>query len=152
MTTLKKKIKIIDSLPPENKEKKSIISILIYITITLVILTIGYLIYTQLIPYIFATDINKITGKKTTITECNTKDYIIINKDKSYTMGLTNNDCEQQHFEGDIIIKNNEIIFNKSIKGKIDNNNNIIINNNLFESENNEWRNKKYIKQFRFWI
>ena len=138
MTKLKSKIKTIDSLPPEKKQKKSIISILIYIIITLVIITICYLIYTELIPYIFAKDINKITGKKIYITECNTRDYIIINSDKTYTMSLTNTNCEQKNYDGNIKIKNNIIIFNDKITGLIDNNYNIIINNNLFESEKDE--------------
>ena len=142
MTTLKKKIKPIDSLPPLKKERKSITTILSYTIITLVILTSCYFIYKELIPYIFATDINKITGKKINITECNTKDYIIINKDKSYTMKLTDTNCKQTNYEGDIKIKSNKIIFNKNITGLTDNNNNIIVNNNLFESDNNEWKNK----------
>ena len=139
MATLKRKIKIINSLPPEKKEKKSITTILILFIITLVIITLYYLIYSQLLPYIFSTDINKISGKKINITECNTKDYIIINKDKSYTMSITNEECIQTHYEGDVKIKNNQIIFNKNIKGLIDNNYNIIINNNIFESDKNEW-------------
>ena len=64
----------------------------------------------------YATNINKITGKKINITECNTKDYIIINKDKTYSMNLTNNNCISNYYEGTIIIKNNEIIFTKEIK------------------------------------
>ena len=138
MTTLKKKIKMISSLPPEKKEKKSITTILLYVIIILIILTSCYFIYKELIPYIFKTDINKITGKKINITECNTKDYIIINKDKSYTMKLTDKNCNQTNYEGDIKIKSNKIIFNNTINGLIDNNNNIIINNNIFESDNNE--------------
>ena len=138
MTTLKRKIKTIDSLPPEKKEKKSIISILITIIIVLILSTLIYYIYIKITPYIFATNINKIVGKKINITECNTKDYIIINKDKSYTMSLTNDNCEQNYYEGDITIKNNEVIFKDNIKGLIDNNYNIIINNNIFESDKNE--------------
>ena len=138
MTTLKKRIKIIDSLPPEKKEKKSIISIIITIITILIFIVILYISYIKITPYIFATNINNIIGKKTNLTDCNTKDYIIINKDKSYTMSLTNELCEQKHYEGNLIIKNNEIIFNKEIKGLIDNNNNIIINNNIFESDKNE--------------
>ena len=138
MTILKKKIKIINSLPPEKKERKSIISILTVIIILLIILILIYFIYKKLTPYIFATDINNINGKKIYITECKTKDYIIINKDKSYTMLLTDNSCNQKHYEGSIIIKNNEILFNNNIKGLIDNKNNIIINNNIFVSDTNE--------------
>lgn len=138
MTTLKRKIKIIESLPQEKKEKKSIISTLITIIIILLIISLIYIGYIKITPYIFATDINKIVGKKVNFTECNTKDYIIINKDKSYTMNLTNKECEQKYYEGDIIIKNNKIIFKKNIIGLIDNNNSIIVNNNIFKGEYNE--------------
>lgn len=138
MTKLKNKIKIIESLPKEKKQKKSIVSILIKIILIISMLISTYFVYKILSPYIFATNINKIIGKKTSITNCNTKDYIIINKDKSYTMSLTDNNCKQNYYEGDIIIKKNEIKFNKNIKGLIDNNYNIIINNNIFESDKNE--------------
>ena len=135
---LKSKIKVIDSLPPNEKGKKSVIPLLIFTTITIVILISGYLIYTELIPYIFATDINKITGKKINITNCNTRDYIIINDDKTYSLSLTNENCEQKIYEGNLKIKNNKIILNKNITGLIDNKYNIIINNKLFESDKNE--------------
>ena len=138
MTKLKKKIKVINSLPSEQKEKKSIISILIVLIITLTIITCAYLVYTELIPYIYATDIEKIIGKKTNITDCNTKDYLIINDDKTYTLSLTNENCEQELYKGNIKIKNNNIIFNKNLIGIIDNKYNIIINDNLFESDKNE--------------
>lgn len=138
MIKLKSKIRVVDSLPQEKKNKISLISILIIIIITLVIVTISYLIYSELIPFIFATDINKITGKKINITECNTRDYIIINSDKSYIMSLTNENCEVKLYEGNLKIKNNNIIFNDNITGLIDNKYNIIINNNLFESDKDE--------------
>lgn len=139
MKKLKRKIRIVNSLPEKNKKKRSIISIIIYIIIFFIISLGIYIGYNELIPYLLKTNINKITGKKTTITDCNTKDYIIINKDKSFTMSLTNiNTCEQKYYNGDIIIKSNKIIFNKNITGIIDNNYNIIINNNVFESEKNE--------------
>lgn len=138
MVKLKRKIKIIDSLPLEKKKKISIISILTTIILVLIISTIIYFCYIKITPYIKAVDINKISGKKINITECNTKDYVIINKDKSYSLLLTDNKCNQKHYEGNIIVKNNNIIFNKKIEGLIDNNYNIIINNNLFESDKNE--------------
>jgi len=146
MVKLKRKIKIVDSLPLEKKKKFSIVSILSTIIILLMIYTIIYFCYIKITPYINAVDIKKIAGKKTNITECNTKDYIIINKDKSYSLLLTDNKCNQKHYEGNVIIKNNNIIFNKNIEGLVDNNYNIVINNNVFESDKNEWRNKKYFK------
>ena len=141
MTTLKQKIKTVDSLPYVEKKKNNPIKILIIIVIILLVTLVIYLTYNELLPYINATNINKITGKKINITECNTKDYIIINKDKSYTMNITNDNCEKEYYEGNITIKNNNVIFSNEIIGKIDNNYNIIINNKIFESEKNEWRN-----------
>ena len=141
MTTLKQKIKTVDSLPYVEKKKNNPIKIFIIIVIILLVTLVIYIIYTKLLPYINATNINKITGKKINITECNTKDYIIINKDKSYTMNITNDNCEKEYYEGNITIKNNNVIFSNDIIGKIDNNYNIIINNKIFESEKNEWRN-----------
>ena len=138
MVTLKKRIKTIDSLPKENKKKISIINILITLISLITLFVLIVLLYKNYLPYINATDINKITGKKTYITECNTKDYIIIGKDKSYSISITNDNCETNHYEGNITIKNNEIIFTKDIKGIIDNNYNIIINNKIFESDKNE--------------
>lgn len=138
MTTLKQKIKTVDSLPYVEKKKNNPIKILIIIVIILLVTLVIYLTYNELLPYINATNINKITGKKINITECNTKDYIIINKDKSYTMSITNNNCEKEYYEGNITIKNNNVIFSNDIIGKIDNNYNIIINNKIFESEKNE--------------
>ena len=138
MVTLKKKIKVIDSLPPEDNKKKST-SKIIATFITIIIL--GILIFTGyklLMPYFNAVDINKIIGKRINITKCNTKDYIIISQDKSYSLSLTNENCETKYYEGNLKIKNNEIIFENNIKGIIDNNYNIIINNNLFESDKNE--------------
>lgn len=138
MTTLKQKIKTVDSLPYVEKKKNNPIKIFIIIVIILLVTLVIYIIYTKLLPYINATNINKITGKKINITECNTKDYIIINKDKSYTMNITNDNCEKEYYEGNITIKNNNVIFSNEIIGKIDNNYNIIINNKIFESEKNE--------------
>lgn len=153
MTKLKKRIRTIASLPPslEDKEKKSntIIGFILIILLSLG----GYFIYQKLSPYIFAVKINKITGKKVYITDCNTKDYIIISKDKSYSMALTNDSCKQEHFEGNLYIKDKNVIFKyeveietnkkdneiatKKIVGQIDENYNIIINNNKFEEEKN---------------
>lgn len=140
MVTLKRKIKVIESLPPEDNKKNAasnLISIFIIIIILGILIFIGYKL---LMPYFNAVDINKIIGKRINITKCNTKDYIIINQDKSYSLSLTNENCETKHYEGNLKIKNNEIIFENSIKGIIDNNYNIIINNNLFESE--KWMKK----------
>ena len=116
----------------------------------------GYFIYQKLSPYIYAVKISKIAGKKTNITKCNTKDYVIINKDKSYTMSLTNETCEQTHYEGDLYTKDRSVIFeyivekdtNKAEKekvkqtiiGTIDQNYDIIINNNLFKGEKHNER------------
>lgn len=154
MTKLKRKIRTIASLPPspEDKEKKTN-TIITFILIILLAIG-GYFIYQKLSPYIFAVEVNKITGKKVNITKCNTKDYIIISKDKSYSMSLTNDSCKQEHFEGNLYTKNNTIIFEyeieketnkkdndiitKKITGLIDQNYNIIINDNLFEEEKNE--------------
>lgn len=138
MVKLKNKIVEIDSLPNYKKKKISFTKILFYIILLLIFLTILYFSYIKLLPYINATDINKITGKKINITECNTKDYIIINKDKTYSMNLTNSNCISNYYEGTIIIKNNEIIFTKEIKGLINSDNNIIIDNKIFKSDNNE--------------
>lgn len=138
MTTLKSKIITVDSLPYVEKKKNNPLKILIILVIILIITLVIYLIYNRLLPYINAVNINKITGKKTNITECNTKDYIIINKDKSYTMSLTDNNCNTNYYEGNITIKSNNVIFNNSITGKIDNNYNIIIDNNIFEDDKNE--------------
>lgn len=138
MVTLKKKIKVIDSLPPEDNKKTStgkIIATFITIIILGILIFIGYKL---LMPYFNAVDINKIIGKRINITKCNTKDYIIISQDKSYSLSLTNENCETKYYEGNLKIKNNKIIFENNIKGIIDNNYNIIINNNLFESDKNE--------------
>ena len=146
MTILKQKIRNIDSLPYVEKKKTNPLKILIILITILLITLVIYLTYNELIPYINAVNINKIVGKKTNITECNTKDYIIINKDKSYTMSLTDNNCTTNYYEGNLSIKNNIVTFSKTIKGTIDNNYNIIINNNIFEDDKNEWRNKWHIK------
>lgn len=135
MTTLKKKIKIIPSLPENKENKKSNSQMLITIIIFILLLSGGYLVYINLLPYINAININNITGKKIFINDCNTKDYIIISSDKSYSIQLTNENCEAKHYEGSLKIKNNEIIFNNDIKGIIDSEYNIIINDNKFESE-----------------
>lgn len=135
MVKLKNKIITINSLPTEEKKKIPLSTIIIIFITTLLLFISLYFIYIKLLPYVNAVDINKIAGKKTYITECNTKDYIIIGKDKSYSISITNNNCETKHYEGDITIKNNEIIFNDNLKGLIDNNYNIIINNNIFESD-----------------
>jgi len=131
MRKLKKKIKIIESLPPSIKNKKNWSNILLIIPIILIITLSIYL----LLPYINAVNIDKILGKKIATTNCNTKDYIIINKDKTYSMELTDNKCNTNYYEGKLKIKNNQIIFNKNIKGIIDNNYNIKINNLKFERE-----------------
>lgn len=138
MTTLKSKIIRVDSLPYVEKKKTNPLKILIILVIILLITLVIFLIYNRSLPYINAVNIDKITGKKTNITECNTKDYIIINKDKSYTMSLTDNNCNTNYYEGNITIKSNNVIFNNSITGKIDNNYNIIIDNKIFESDKNE--------------
>lgn len=139
MVILKNKIKLINSLPEDENNKTSIINILIIIiSIIIFVIFATFIIIKNVIPYLTATDIKNIIGKKVNITDCNTKDYIIINEDKSYTMSITNNKCEQSHYEGNIIIKKNEVIFNKNIKGIIDKKKNIIINNKVFESEKNE--------------
>ena len=138
MVTLKNKIKVIDSLPPEEKKKTSVSTIITTLLLIIIIIALFFIAYKNLLPYINAVNINKIVGKKINITECNTKDYIIIGNDKSYSLSLTNKNCETKHYEGNLKIKNNEIIFENSIKGIIDNNYNIIINNNLFESDKNE--------------
>ena len=133
---LKNKIKIIKSLPDEKKKQFSLSSFILVIIGIIVLFGLIFLIYKYTIPYINAVNINKITGKKTIITECNTKDYIIINKDKSYTMSLTNKKCEIEYYEGNVTIINNIIIFNKTIKGTIDKDYNIIINESTFKSDN----------------
>ena len=133
---LKNKIKIIKSLPDEKKKQFSLSSFILVIIGIIVLFGLIFLIYKYTIPYINAVNINKITGKKIIITECNTKDYIIINKDKSYTMSLTNKKCEIEYYEGNVTIINNIIIFNKTIKGTIDKDYNIIINESTFKSDN----------------
>lgn len=138
MIKLKKKIKVVNSLPLEKKKKTSIISVLFTILFISIFGLIIYFTYTKLTPYINAVDIKKVSGKKINITDCNTKDYIIINNDKSYSLLLTNENCIQKHYEGNVTIKNNTIIFNEKINGLIDNDYNIIINNNLFGSDKDE--------------
>lgn len=151
MTILKSKIKIIASLPPSPNDKDKKSNTIIAIILIILLAVGGYFIYQKLSPYIFAVNVNKITGKKINITKCNTKDYIIISKDKSYTMSLTNESCIQENYEGNLYTKDKSIIFKyeieketnkkendiitKKIIGLIDENYNIIINNNLFEEE-----------------
>lgn len=135
MTTLKPKIKRINSLPPEIKEKKSFIDIFIPLVFIFVLLSIGYFLYKELLPYFNATDIKKISGKKTYISECNTKNYIIIGNDKTYSLEISDEECNTKNYEGNLKIKNNEIIFDNNMKGYIDNNYNIKINDKLFKSE-----------------
>lgn len=142
MVILKNKIKTVSSLPPEQKKKIAPTSILITVIITIIIGLLLFITYKNTLPYINAVNIKNIVGKKTFITKCNTKDYIIIGKDKSYSLSLTNDNCETKYFEGTLTIKNNQIIFEKNITGTIDNNYNIIINNSLFESENNKTNDK----------
>lgn len=148
MTTLKKKIKKIQSIPEKIEEKKSPLRFIFpcILTIFLVIGTIS--LYQYLLPFINAVDIKKIASKKVYFTDCNTKDFLIVSKDKSFAMRLTDSNCKTNDIEGNIIIKNNEIYFkyqtnnsnnkNKEIKGIIDSNYNILIDNKLFESEKNE--------------
>lgn len=138
MIKLKNKIKIVEPLPPKEKKQTSSLTILFTILFIIIFGFLIFIIYKNFLPYINAIDIEKIIGKKTYITDCNTKDYIIIGNDKSYSLSLTDENCESKHYEGNIIIKNNQIIFNKNITGTIDDNYNIIINNNLFESDNYE--------------
>lgn len=135
MTTLKPKIKRINSLPPEIKEKKSFIDIFIPLVFIFVLLSIGYFLYKELLPYFNAINIKKISGKKTYISECNTKNYIIIGNDKTYSLEISDEECNTKNYEGNLKIKNNEIIFDNNMKGYIDNNYNIKINDKLFKSE-----------------
>lgn len=138
MVKLKNKIKVVESLPHEDNKHKTLNKIITIIIIVIILIITCYITYIKLLPYINATDINKIVGKKINISDCNIKDYIIIGKDKSYSMSITNSECKTNHYEGTITIKNNKVIFNDKITGLIDNNYNIIINNNIFESDKNE--------------
>ena len=135
MVHLKSKIRVINSLPDEKKEFSIDKLIIILITI-IIIMFLSYLTYVKMLPYINSININEINGKKVYFNECNTKDYIIINKDKSFTMSITNDNCESDYYEGNITIKYNEIIFNDLYTGIIDNDYNIIINNHKFEVDN----------------
>ena len=136
MVKLKRKIVMIDSSIEEKKIK--VLPILGTILITIILLIIGYIIYKNIKPYMTAVKIDNVAGKKTFVTKCNTKDYIIIGKDKSYTMSLTNDNCEKNYYEGTVIIKENKILFNEQITGIIDNDYNILINNTIFKKDNNE--------------
>ncbi len=135
MVVLKKKIKIIPSLPDEKKEKFSIVGFIITIIFLGMLGVGGYFAYKYFLPYINAVDINRIAGKRVLLTDCNTLDYVIISQDKSYSLQLTNDKCEKEYFEGSITVKNNEIIFNDQIKGIIDSSNNIVINSKMFINE-----------------
>ena len=101
MVKLKTKIVEVDS-SFEEKKKTSIINLLISIIILLIILSVCYIIYTWAKPYINAVDIEKIAGRRIVITECNTKDYLIIGKDKAYSMSITNENCEKENYDGNI--------------------------------------------------
>ena len=136
MVKLKRKIVMIDSSIEEKKIK--VLPILGTILITIILLIIGYIIYKNIKPYMTAVKIDNVAGKKTFVTKCNNKDYIIIGKDKSYTMSLTNDNCEKNYYEGTVIIKENKILFNEQITGIIDNDYNILINNTIFKKDNNE--------------
>ena len=134
MVKLKNKIKTINSLPDIKKEfpTKKVIGLLCFLVILIPSLYIGYI---KILPYINSVNINKIIGKRVYYSDCNTKDYIIISSDKSFNLSITDNNCKTMYYEGDIVIKNNEITFNNNISGIIDNDYNIIINNNIFEVE-----------------
>ena len=151
MTKLKSKIKVIQPLPNKIKKKASPLKIVFILFLIIALFISIYLTYKTILPYINAVNINKIVDKKTFLTDCNTKDYIIISKDKSYSMQLTDNNCNKKNYEGTIKIKDNEITFiyeenttknniiKKQKKGIIDINNfNIIIDNKTFESDKNE--------------
>ena len=143
MNKLKKKIISVEPLPNDNKKiepTKIITTIIIIIIFSL----IAFFVYIKLLPVINGVNINRIKGKRAFITTCNTKDYVIIAKDKTYSLSLTNDNCEPKYYEGTISIENRVITFNKKISGIIDDDYNIIINNNKFEVENGEWRVKKY--------
>ena len=138
MVKFKKKIKIVNSLPDKEKRKVSISNVLITTIICVLIVLLGFILFKYLYPYVTSVNINNIVGKKTYINDCNLKDYVIIEKDKSFSMSLTNNKCKTKYYEGNIEIKGNNITFNKNITGIITSDYNIIINNNKFESEKNE--------------
>ena len=138
MRKLKTKIKVINSLPKENSNDlplSKLLKYLIFITILLIIIVI---IYGKALPYLFSMDINKITRKKVNYTECNTKDYIIIGKDKTYSLSLTDDSCQTDYYEGSFYIKSNNIIFDNKMTGIIDNKYNITINDELFKDDTNE--------------
>ncbi len=136
MTKIKKRIRVIPSLPPEEKEKVNIVNVLIVFIIIIGLALAGFIAYKKLLPYLNAVDVKKIAGKKVFLNECNIKDYVIISTDKSYTLSLTDNECNTKNYSGDVLIKDNKIYFNDSLYGLIDNNFNIIINNNIFKAEN----------------
>ena len=138
MMKLKRKIKKINSLPYKKQNNiplSKILYFLMYFTVGTIIVIVFYI---QLIPLVNSVNISKIIGKRIYYTDCNTKDYIIIGKDKSYSLSITDNECDTKYYEGTLKIKSNTIIFNKKIVGKIDNNYNIYINDNLFKEEKDE--------------
>lgn len=135
MVKLKNKIRVIDSLPPEKKNKFSILKLLGILIFLVCIFLSGLFAYKSITPYLNAIDIKYIVGKKVYLSECNTKDYVIIGKDKSYSMTITDEKCNIKNLDGDIVIKDNKVFFDKYLVGMIDNNYNIIINGNLFVTE-----------------
>jgi len=135
MVKLKNKIIEVNTTTEQSK-KTPIINILIYLVLLLILISIVFLVYNMAKPYINAVKIDKIKGRRIVITECNTRDYLIIEKDKAFSMSLTNEKCEKEYFDGEIIIKNNTIIFNETLTGTIDKDYNIIINNTIFKNNN----------------
>ncbi len=135
MPKIKNKIKVVDSLPVESNKKNYLKTILIALSFIIILSLIVFIVYRKFSPYINAIDVKEISGKKIFITECNTKDYIIISEDKSYTLQLTDENCNILNFEGNIVIKNNIIFFDKNLTGTIDKDYNIIINDNIFKND-----------------
>ena len=134
MIKLKKNIVKIDSLPLDNK-KNTPLKIIFFLFILFTISIISYIIYNKTISLTKTININDIKGKKIYLTDCNTKDYLIIGKDKSFSLSITDNNCNTNYYEGNIIIKKNIIYFTNGIEGTIDDNYNIIINGNILKDE-----------------
>ena len=134
MIKLKKNIVKIDSLPSDSKKNISL-KIIFFLFILFTIAIISYIIYNKTISLTKTININDIKGKKIYLTDCNTKDYLIIGKDKSFSLNITDNNCNTNYYEGNIIIKKNIIYFTNGIEGTIDDNYNIIINGNIFKDE-----------------
>ena len=134
MIKLKKNIVKIDSLPSDSK-KNTPLKIIFFLFILFTIAIISYIIYNKTISLTKTIDINDIKGKKIYLTDCNTKDYLIIGKDKSFSLNITDNNCNTNYYEGNIIIKKNIIYFTNGIEGTIVDNYNIIINGNIFKDE-----------------